>query len=227
VVLPGTKSTVADLDFLRASGLAERITSLARSGTPVLGICGGYQMLGERLADPLGVEASTSETQGLGLLPARTTIVAEKRTRRVRARAASGDGCFGSLADTTVDGYEIHMGRTEADGPPLFYVAADGEVERTDGCRGPEGWIFGTYLHGLFEHPAARRALIGWLGARRGLRLETGSVPTREAEYDRLADAVRAHLDLRAVYRLMDLPVSPARDAAAPPEKEACNTLPK
>ncbi len=172
----------------------------------MLGICGGYQMLGEYLRDALGIESSTPETPGLGLLPARTTFLPEKRTRRVRARAASSDGCFATLGGMAIDGYEIHMGVTEADGPPLFHVAATGEAERPDGCLSPDGLVAGTYLHGLFEDAAARRALVGWLGARRGLRLEAGMVPTREAEYDRLADALRDNLDLAAVYRLLELP---------------------
>ncbi len=203
VILPGSKTTVADLGFLRATGLAERIVGLARSGTPVLGVCAGYQMLGLSLWDPRGVESSTPETSGLGLLPVHTTFHPEKRTRRVRARVVTREGFFGGLFDTTVEGYEIHMGSTTTDGPPLFRVESDGEEERLDGCVALGGTIAGTYLHGLFEGSAPRRALIEWLGARRGLPLTAGAVGSPDAEYDLLADAVRANLDLGAIRRLI------------------------
>ena len=205
VILPGSKTTVADLGFLRSTGLAERIVGLARSGTPVLGVCAGYQMLGVSLRDPWGVESSTPETSGLGLLPVETTFLPEKRTRRVRAKVVTREGFFGGLFDTTVEGYEIHMGSTTTDGPPLFHVEADGEAERPDGCVGLGGIVGGTYLHGLFEGSAPRRALIEWLGARRGLRLTAGDVASPDAEYDLLADAVRANLDLAAIRRLIGL----------------------
>jgi adenosylcobyric acid synthase len=204
VILPGSKATVADLGVLRDSGLAARIIALARAGTPVLGICGGYQMLGQSLADPDGVESSTREAPGLGLLPVHTTFGTEKRMRRVRVRAIAGVGPFGRLGDTSVAGYELHMGRTDGGNAPLFWVAGEGEAERADGCRSGDGMVAGTYLHGLFEHAPVRQALIGWLGARRDLQLELGMAPSREAEYDRLAAAVRAALDLAAVYRLLE-----------------------
>ncbi len=205
VILPGSKTTVADLGFLRATGLAGRIVELARSGTPVLGVCAGYQMLGVVLRDPSGVESSTPETAGLGLLPVETTFRPEKRTRRVRAKVVTRQGFFGGLLDTVVEGYEIHMGVTTTDGPPLFRVEADGEAGRPDGCVGPGGIVAGTYLHGLFEGSASRRALIEWLGARRGLRLTAGEVPSPDAEFERLADAVRANLDLATIRRLIGL----------------------
>ena len=206
LILPGSKSTVADLQALRATGLADRITALAQSGTPVLGVCAGYQMLGERILDPLGVESMTAETAGLGLLPATTTFLPQKRTRRVQARAASAVGCFGRLGATAVAAYEIHMGATEAAGPALFAVSAAAEAVHDDGCRNATGTIAGCYLHGLFEAATARRALIDWLAARRGLRLpDSTTVPSREAEYDRLATVVRANLDMPTIARLAGL----------------------
>ena len=206
LILPGSKATVADLQALRASGLADRISALAQMGTPVLGICAGYQMLGERILDPLGVESATAETAGLGLLPATTTFLPQKRTRRVQARAVDSVGCFGRLADTTVAAYEIHMGTTEAKGPALFAVSAAAEAAHADGCRNAAGTIAGCYLHGIFEAPAARRALLDWLAARRGLRLaDSAELPSREAEYDRLAAAVRSSLDIPAIARITGL----------------------
>lgn len=203
IILPGSKSTVADLQALRATGLADRITALAQAGTPVLGICAGYQMLGERILDPLAVESAAGETFGLGLLPATTTFLREKYTRRVEARAASSTGCFGRLTHTVVAGYEIHMGTTVTSGPALFTVTAAGEAAHPDGCRNATGSIAGCYLHGLFEAPAARRALVEWLADRRGIQLPGGSaLPSREAEYDRLAATVRGSLDMAVITRL-------------------------
>jgi adenosylcobyric acid synthase len=95
------------------------------------------------------------------------------------------------------------MGHTDGGNAPLFRVAGEGEAERADGCRSGDGMVAGTYLHGLFEHVPVRQALIGWLGARRGLPLEAGMAPSREVEYNRLAAAVRDALDLAAVYRLL------------------------
>jgi adenosylcobyric acid synthase len=126
-------------------------------------------MLDQSLADPDGVESSTREAPGLGLLPMRTTFGAVQRTRRVRVRAIAGVGPFARLGDTSVAGYELHMGCTDGGNAPLFRVAGEGEAERADGCRSGDGMVAGTYLHGLFEHAPVRQALIGWLGARRGL----------------------------------------------------------
>jgi adenosylcobyric acid synthase len=205
IILPGTKATADDLAFLRATGLADAVIRLARSGTPVLGICGGYQMLGTCLLDPLEIESAVREVHGLGLLPVRTTFLPDKRTRQIHARVAAGPGYFSAIEGALVRGYEIHMGMTESDGEPLFHVLEEDGTAYADGCRSGDGLIAGTYLHGIFEEPSTRAALIGWLAARRSLDLVGGTVPGREAEYDRLADAVRNSLDMGAVYRLIGL----------------------
>ena len=205
LILPGTKATMADLSFLRATGLAERILALARAGTPILGICGGYQMLGRRIQDPDRVESAEAEVAGLNLLPVQTRFLGEKRTRQVRARTATNDGPFASLGQEVVSGYEIHMGVTESAGTPLFRVQAKGEEEHPDGCLGAGGQIAGTYLHGLFESTSARRALLEWLAGRRGVQLQVASTLSRQAEYDRLADCVEEHIDVAAVWRLAGL----------------------
>ncbi len=205
IVLPGSKSTVADLEFLHQSGLAEAVHSLVRESVPLLGICGGYQMLGEWIADPWLVESDRERAPGLGLLPARTIFQREKRTRRVRARAIAPAGFVKLLEGATLEGYEIHMGLTTADGPHLFHVAAEGQPWRPEGCTSADGLIAGTAVHGIFEDHRARDALIRWLGERRGLRLEAAPAPDREGEYDRLAESVRASLDLGAIYRILGL----------------------
>lgn len=205
VVLPGSKTTVADLEFLHQTGLAEVVRRLAREGAPLLGICGGYQMLGEWIADPWRVESERDWAPGLGLLPAHTIFQREKRTRRVLARAIAPFGFVKLLDGAAVEGYEIHMGLTTGEGPALFQVASQGEPWRAEGCVASGGLVAGTSVHGIFEDHRARHALIRWLGERRGVQLGAAAIPDREAEYDRLAEAVRASLDLGAIYRAIGI----------------------
>jgi len=197
VVLPGTKSTMADLAWLRAAGIADAIVAAARSGVPVVGICGGYQMLGRLLRDPDGVESTQREVSGLGLLGCETMFLAEKRTVRASGRVASN-----RLAPegTEVEGYEIHMGRTERDSGIDPLLLLDGVP---DGAVAPDAPVFGTYLHGLFDAGSLRRA---WLD---GLRLRRGLAPIGEpapdlADVDVLAAHLEAHLDIEVVQRIIE-----------------------
>jgi len=197
IVLPGTKSTAEDLLWLRQNGLERAVCRRAGEGTPVLGVCGGYQMLGTVLRDPKGIERGGTLV-GMGLLPCETEFAAEKRRARVTATAAAGP-----FAGARLEGYEIHMGRTDRkDGAP-FCVLSDGREEGT-----ALETVFGTYLHGLFDTGEAVDRLASWLLARKGLE-GTGVLSETHGEYqsrqlDQLAAAVRAHLDLPAVYRILD-----------------------
>ena len=199
VVLPGTKSTIADLAWLRERGLAEAVRAEAAAGTPVIGVCGGYQMLGRRILDPERVEADAGGVDGLGLLDAETTFAARKRT--VRAEGELLDPSGGSLlgpAGTPVRGYEIHMGRTEL-GPaaePLLRLRGVGETGHVDGAAA--GTVCGTYLHGLFDHPELRAAFLDRLRAAHGLAPRPAAVATAD-DLDRLADHVEEHLDITAL----------------------------
>lgn len=201
VILPGSKSTVADLACLRDSGMARCILALARTGTPVLGICGGYQMMGERILDPEGVESQERETAGLGLLLCTTSFVTGKRTVKVKATVSSSEGPFGGAVGEEISAYEIHMGATQRSRTALFRL--DGGVE--EGCLAGQGAMLGTYLHGLFENRCLRRSLVDWLLERRGLPPagEQGPELSRDAEYDRLAEALRSSLDVAALYRII------------------------
>ena len=197
IVLPGTKSTAADLLWLRRNGLERAVCRLAGKGTPVLGICGGYQMLGRTLRDPLGVEGGGTAA-GMGLLPCETEFAGEKRRTRTTAEVLAGPFAGARLA-----GYEIHMGRTDRGGAAPF-CRLDGGGE--DGAA--LGNVFGTYLHGLFDSGELTDRLAAWLLERKGLA-GTGRRSETHAEYqdrqlDLLADAVRAHLDVPAVRRIMD-----------------------
>ncbi len=197
VILPGTKSTIADLRWLRGSGLEAAILKLASRGVPVLGICGGYQMLSESIEDPEGVEGAPERVRGLGLLKVKTRFEKEKRLRQVTGRIASGP-----MAGARVAGYEIHMGASSEAETPLVALSG-GE---TDGAL--RGNVCGTYLHGLFDEPEAAAALENWLCARRGIAPGAEKPETaeqyRERQYDLLAAGVRNALDMDAVYRIIE-----------------------
>jgi adenosylcobyric acid synthase len=203
IVLPGTKSTVADLAWLGRTGLAAAVKAAAAAGVPVVGICGGYQMLGRRILDPAHVESSSDVVDGLGLVDAETTFAGEKRTVRVAGEVLGpqADGPLG-VPGTPVRGYEIHMGRTEL-GPgaaPLLRLRAAGESEHADGAV--TGAVCGTYVHGLFDQPELRAAFLNTLRAARGLPLRPPSAPQAD-DLDRLADHVEGHLDATALRALL------------------------
>ncbi len=197
VILPGTKSTMDDLLWLRGNGLEAAVRRLAANGTPVLGVCGGYQMLGERIDDAAGIEGGLNSLRGMELLPCVTAFLPEKTLTRVRARVNGGP-----LDGAALDGYEIHMGATEARGA-AFCVLEGGAAE---GCR--QGNVFGTYLHGLFDSGEAAEKLSLWLCERKGMAKSPATAEPwrdhKERQYDLLARNVRAALDMDAVYRAME-----------------------
>jgi adenosylcobyric acid synthase len=192
IVLPGTKATIADLGWLRTTGLD---TAIRGSGAMVLGICGGYQMLGTRIEDPTGAEAPRGTCAiGLGLLDLTTVFAADKVVRR---RAGAGLG-------TAVSGYEIHHGRSALAGEGIPWLRLDGEDE---GAIARGGHVLGTNLHGLFESDGFRHAFLAELAAARGIRWQRSTVTfasARNAQVDRLADLVEGHVDLTAIERLIE-----------------------
>ena len=196
VVLPGTKSTLADLAWLRRSGIADCLLQLARASTPVLGICGGFQMLGEELRDPDGIEGAPASVRGLGLLPVRTVFEPAKTLERAHTVMSVPDGFFSCMDGLTVHGYEIHAGATE--------LAGGGE--RVSGAS--RGDVMGTYLHGLFDSPDAVRAVADALLRARALDPSgfdiVGGEAYRDAQFDKLADVVRAALDMDAVMDVIE-----------------------
>ena len=205
VILPGSKNVLHDLRYLRRSGLAERLLSLARGGrTEIVGICGGLQLLGREVRDPGGIESGNGRDLGLGLLNAVTTMASEKTL--ARAEGVHGpSGC-------RVFGYEIHHGRTAVEGPALSAVeGVEVILRRSDGeavgFAAGDGRVWGTYLHGIFDADAFRRWFVDRLRARRGWSPK-GGVSARydiEPALDRLAQAVRESLDMERIYRLMRL----------------------
>jgi len=208
-IVPGSKHTIADLAWLRATGLADVLTARARDGAPILGICGGCQMLGEIIEDPLGIESSEPRATGLGLLPLATRFGPQKRTTQVTARAASPS--FLTAGDTLavpITGYEIHMGAVAPTRPcpAAFEIATRNATaaDARDGAVAAGGAIVGTMLHGMFDSDALRGRTLAALRARRGLPAPAnpGRIPTRHGEYDRLAAAVRDSLDGELLWQL-------------------------
>lgn len=165
VLLPGTKSTLADLEWLRKTGLAEAVTQFARSGGAVVGICGGYQMLGERIEDPQYVESDLDGLDGLGLLPMRTSFLPKKATFQAQAHVQDGPGWLSEAKGMPLSGYEIHMGETQSTTPWLVIDRrSDEPVHVPDGCVSADGNVWGCYLHGLFANDGFRRAWLKSLG---------------------------------------------------------------
>ncbi len=207
VVVPGTKSTVADLRWLRDAGIADSLGERRRRGEPVVAICGGFQMLGRLVADPERVESEAGLAEGLGILPIATRFSREKRTTQVRARPLART-VLGDEASGEVSGYEIHMGRVERDegGRGAFAIRSRNGVpqDEVDGAVSEDGVFVGTMLHGLFENESLRRAVISGLRERKGLpRLDAQPSPRPVDEYDRLAQVLRENVDRALLGRLL------------------------
>jgi adenosylcobyric acid synthase len=189
IVLPGSKSVQADLAWLRAQGHEAAIKRHLRYGGKLIGLCGGYQMLGMQLHDPAGIEGEPGSVAGLGLIDCETTLEAEKQLQNVSGTLKVSRG------ETPMSGYEIHMGVTR--GPALDTPAIQFDDGRTDGVVTDD--IIGTYCHGLFDQPEALSALLDWAGAKDIAAVDLAA--RREADLDRLADAVEASLDWKILSR--------------------------
>jgi adenosylcobyric acid synthase len=193
VILPGTKSTRGDLAFLRQQGWDIDLAAHVRRGGHVLGLCGGYQMLGRRIIDADGLEGPPGETQGLGLLDITTRMTPEKRLTRVEATHPG--------TDTAFSGYEIHIGRSDGPDRARPFARVEG---RDEGACSPDGRIMGSYLHGLFSGDAFRGAFLSALG---GQTNGTSHAATVEATLDALADHLEASMDIDGILGLARPPV--------------------
>jgi adenosylcobyric acid synthase len=196
VILPGSKCTVEDLEWFRLSGFARAVSTARREGSAVLGICAGYQMLGQRIVDK--VESGAGEVEGLGWLPARTEFLSDKITRRRR-------GVMGTLP---VTGYEIRHGRPGVDGSsPCWFELEDVSGLEPEGLADPDAGVWGTSLHGLFEEDAFRASFLKTVADRRGKRFVPSGTSfhlARERQIDRMADLVEAHADLARLCALIE-----------------------
>ena len=193
IILPGTKSTIADLRWLRQCGLEAAIQKAAAACTPVFGVCGGYQMMGRTIADPEEVEASgVTEINGMGLLEMDTVFRGEKVQTQVKGVFEGVSGLLKSLNGLEYEGYEIHMGRSEEKLPPLM----------------GDGTVYGSYIHGIFDAPGITDAILKAVCADKGIDYDAlGTFDVREykeRQYDLLADAVRSGMDMDYVYRVLN-----------------------
>lgn len=207
VILPGTKNTMSDLRYLRQSGLEAKVLKAAAQGTIVWGICGGYQMLGEILEDPLHVEEGGS-MNGMGLLPIKTIFTSEKRRTRVKGGFQKVEGIFAELEQESFEGYEIHMGETEIAGETMNELqdSVTGEWGK-DGCSC--GNIYGTYVHGIFDSENIITTMIQAIARKKGIAPEElkgiDLKAFKESQYDLLAETLRQHLDMQKIYEIMGM----------------------
>jgi len=201
VIIPGTKSTIADLDWLRQTGLAEAVTKFAKNGSAVVGICGGYQILGESIADPHHVESKMEQTSGLGLLPVHTEFSKEKATFQAQARINCQRGWMARLDESTLSGYEIHMGETPSQTAWLEIISRNGQqVKVADGSVSLDGKIWGCYLHGIFANDDFRHAWLESLGWRGGGASQSEAF---NQSLELLADSVEGALNMDLLEKII------------------------
>ncbi len=205
IILPGTKSTIADLRWLRESGMEAALLKAHAAGTPVFGICGGYQMMGRTVSDPENTEGGGS-LRGIGLLPVETVFRTAKTTVQTRGTVADIPGVLHGLSGLAVEGYEIHMGESARDAAAQpFVTLKHDEHEVLDGCTAENAC--GTYLHGVFDAPEAAQRLAQALADRKGVTLEGAAedpAAYRERQYDLLADTVRRSVDMQRIYDILE-----------------------
>ena len=212
VIIPGSKTTIPDLAWLNSRGLADAIVDRHRQGAAIVGICGGYQMLGSHLYDPDGIESTIPEMEGLNLLPLTTVFAGSKETHRIHGHVAGGHGLLRGASGAGITGYEIHMGRTSSEGLAMpFRIDDRTDIPVTpdtshDGAMDAEGRVLGTYIHGLFHNGALRRAMLEELARRKGVNLpQAEQLGAMDSEFDKLADWVRGSLDMDLVYSITGL----------------------
>ncbi|WP_294152853.1 cobyric acid synthase [uncultured Selenomonas sp.] len=222
ILLPGSKNTTEDLLHLRKEGIETAIADFVNAGTPLIGICGGYQMLGEKIADPHHTESGYDEVAGLGYLPMVTTFEEEKRTVQVTADCPGLEFLDGVLLGKGMPGYEIHMGRTEFTAPVRhpFHIVRQGDarVNLWDGALREDGRVFGTYLHGVFDHDGFRRQFLNVLRHQKGLDLlpiQRNRRREKEQAYDHLAGVVKGALDMKQLAKIMDDAAAAAAEAGS------------
>ena len=202
IILPGTKNTMDDLKWLRQSGLESAILKHVSRGGALVGICGGYQMLTEEIRDPEGAEAG-GEIRGMGLLPGDTLFFGEKSRTRVTGTVMGATGIFAGLNGASFEGYEIHMGRTA--GALNFSRLTQGETDAPDGMA--VGNVWGSYVHGIFDKGAFAQRFVNCLLKAKGLSAAEAVedwASYKERQYDILADACRAALDMDKIYEILE-----------------------
>ncbi len=212
LIIPGSKSTIGDLLFLGETGLFDAIASFRGR---VIGICGGYQMLGQRVLDPQGVESSHPEAGGLSLLPVETTMLENKETHQARAHLEPAGNAVAPDCGDELGGYEIHMGNTGYTATPRpfarIFRRGDSNVDVLDGCVSDDGRVFGTYLHGIFDNARFRDTYLNSIRSEKGLPLQWEETrPPAADPFDLLAGHMEQHLDMARLLEICGLPRDPA-----------------
>lgn len=202
VILPGTKSTIADYGWLETQGFVTRLRTYAGAGGSVVGICGGYQMVGQAIHNPDQVESPLQQRDTLGLLPTETRFLTNKSTYQVQGQITGDVAWLSELTGTSLTGYEIHMGQTVTDTSWLTIQQRNGNTANIlDGSISQDGKIWGCYMHGIFDNVAFRRAWLKSLGWK-----ETATdAPSLDDAFNRLADVVEAHLDMDTLHQMIGL----------------------
>lgn len=211
IMLPGSKNTTEDMLYLRKSGLGEKILAHAKAGKAVIGICGGYQMLGEVIRDPQHTESQNDEAVGLGLLGMETVFASEKLTSQVVAQCQDLHFMGQSISADNLQGYEIHMGHTaftrEADKHPFTVCQRRGKACATqEGTANAAGNVFGTYIHGVFDNDVFRRSVLNAIRHSKGLEALSNTrnvMAEKQQAYEHLADVVENALDMEKLYQIM------------------------
>jgi adenosylcobyric acid synthase len=212
IVIPGTKSTISDLRWMRSRNLHTAVQDATSKSVPVIGICGGYQLLGDSINDPEGVDGEKGATEsGLGLLPVTTVFHAVKDTRQVTFELQPGAGLLADAAGTPGAGYEIHMGETSAIEPDSTPVLSGGNANR--GTASFDGRVLGTYVHGFFDSQPVRQRILANVARLHGIRSPETVAFSLDAEIDRLAMVVRENLDMDLVYSLIGRDAPDMKDA--------------
>lgn len=211
IMLPGSKNTTEDMLYLQKSGLGEKILAHAKAGKAVIGICGGYQMLGEVIRDPQHTESQNDEAAGLGLLGMETVFASEKLTSQVVAQCQDLHFMGQSISADNLQGYEIHMGHTaftrEADNHPFTVCQRRGKAcASQEGTANAAGNVFGTYIHGVFDNDVFRRSVLNAIRHSKGLEALTNTrnvMAEKQQAYEHLADVVENALDMEKLYQIM------------------------
>ncbi|MBO6137777.1 MAG: cobyric acid synthase [Lachnospiraceae bacterium] len=205
VILPGSKNTMGDLKWLRENGLEKMIKSYADKH-PVFGICGGFQMLGVSIEDPMAIEEG-GHIEGLGLLPIKTVLRSSKKRLRSAGTFKKVSGIFSGLSGLECGGYEIHVGESEyvEDGNEIISIKDSGNISRDEGCQ--RGNVYGTYLHGIFDDAKIAHTVLSSLGKPKGIQIDSGEIHSygeiREREFSRLSTAVRSCIDMDEIYKIL------------------------
>jgi len=209
IILPGTKTTISDLSWLKQQGFPEKILEQYRQGSFIIGICGGYQMLGQKVLDPDRLESRVTEDKGLGLLPITTVFTEQKETHQVTGEVIDGIGLLAGAKGAPIEGYEIHMGLSNGKPDLVPFGLSRRDLENSshqEGALDAKGRVLGTYVHGLFQSTALRRTILHNIANAKGKPTPIESSETiKDSEYDKLAELVRNSLDMDLIYRITGL----------------------